>query len=230
MVGVAQAIGLGVAALGVTGLGCLEIAPSRSVEGALTAPLGWQRIREVFRRENDDRGAGNNNGSRPVAGLCLVSPASGQVLWHRNPVLVWQGYSTVGIRPLGEDDQVLWQGTIREKTSEVYQAYYPGEPLEPGQGYEWLFYISQREPALWFPFEIMAAEQHEQHAAALEGLQRDLVAGGVSETEIALAKAEYFVGHDLPGDALQVMFAVSEPSEELVATREAVIHELCSDN
>lgn len=229
MAGAARAIGLGVGVLGIFGLGYVKIAPAQPVEGSLPTDLGWQRIRDFFRQEGEDRGAGNNGGSRPMAGLCLVSPASAQVLWHRNPVLVWQGYSTVGIRPLGEDDQVLWKETDHEKASEVYQAYYPGEPLELGQGYEWLFYISQREPARWFPFEIMATEQHELHGAALEGLQQELAAGGASEAEVALAKAEYFVDHDLPGDALQVMFAVNEPSEELVAAREAVIEELCSD-
>lgn len=220
--------GLGVGVLSVVSVGWMGAAVSQTAEvSTLTASAGWQRVRNFFRQENEDQGAGENRGARPMPGLCLVSPGAEQTIWHRNPVLVWQGYSTVGLRPMDDDDAVLWQATASEKEAGVYRAYYPGEALEPGQAYDWLFYIGQNAPARWFSFQVMEAEQHGQHGAALAALQSELAAQGADEEIIALAKAEYFIENDLPADALQVVFAVAEPSDNLMATQEALVQEIC---
>ena len=222
-------LGVGVGALGVVGLGWMGTAfPQSSGLSAPTSSLSWQRIREFFSQENEDKGEGANRGSRPVVRLCLVSPRQAQTIWHRSPVLVWQGYSTVGVRLQDDAENVVWKETASEKDTGVYRAFYQGEPLQFGEDYDWLFYIGETSPAIWFPFQIMAADIHEQHAAELAARQRELESEGADAEAIALAKAMYFVENDLPSDALQVVFAVGEPSAGLVETREALVEEVCA--
>jgi hypothetical protein len=229
MASVLHKIGLGVGVLGVVGLSWVGTAASQPAETSTVTPsTSWQRIREFFRQENEDEGRGRNNGSRPAMGTCLVTPRDGQMLWHRNPVLVWQGYSTVGIRPVEEEDNILWKETVSEQEAGVYQAYYSGEPMELGQTYDWLFYISEGSPAMWFRFQTMEAEQYEYHAAELDALNAELATKEVDENAVVLAQAQYFVDNNLPADALQVVFAVGEPSQELLETREALIQAICS--
>ena len=64
-------------------------------------------------------------------------------------------------------------------------------------------------------------------SSGLEDLEAELDSEGVSEEEMALAKAEYFLEAELPADALQAVFAVSEPSEDLIKTQETLIQEVC---
>ncbi|MBE7385094.1 MAG: hypothetical protein F6J95_027240 [Leptolyngbya sp. SIO1E4] len=230
MTGVLQTLGLGLGVFSVIGWGWAETALSQPSETSSPAiSLSWQRIREFFSQENDDPGSGGNHGSRPPVGLCLVSPRQGETLWHRNPVMVWQGYATVGVRLQGDGETVLWKETASEPETDVYRAYYQGEQLQLGEEYEWLFYIiSQGSPAIWFPFEVMAADMYEQHAAELAALQSELEAEGADEEAIALARANYFLDNGLSSDALQAVFAVGEPSEALLETRAALVEEICA--
>lgn len=229
MAKILHTIGMAAGALGAVSLGWMGTALSQALDTPAPATAtDWQQVRDFFRRENDDRGAGRDNTSRPIDGVCLVSPKYDQPLWHRNPVLVWQSRdSTVGIRPLGEDNNIFWQDIASETEAGVYSAYYQGEPLELGQTYQWLFYDTDPVPYRWFKFHMMTTEQYEHYADALEAVQSELETNGADEIEIALAQSEYFIENNLPIDALQVIFAVDEPSEELLEIREELVQEIC---
>jgi hypothetical protein len=201
-----------------------------SVPTNAVVPSGWQRIVDLFSEENEDQRDSSDNGSRPVGGVCLVSPQHQQVLWHREPLMIWQSaQTTVGIRPQGATDTVLWSATATPSEATVFQSNYQGTPLALGETYEWLFYLNPERPSFWFRFDLMAAEQYAQHEAALEALQVQLEASAASVEDVAVAQANYFLDNNLPADALQAIFAVGDPSPELLETQAALVTEICGD-
>ncbi|MGF1522568.1 MAG: hypothetical protein ACFBSF_09660 [Leptolyngbyaceae cyanobacterium] len=191
----------------------------------------WQGLWNFLRQENDPPGTGRPLGSRDP-GLCLVSPGDHQMLWHRNPVFVWQGDTfTTGVRPTQAVDNILWQATVDEEDSGVYRARYQGAPLEAGTHYDWVFYGSILNPnaiSEWFYFQLMDVDRYEHHAAELAVLQHELEADGANEEAIALARADYFLTNDLPNDAVQAMFSVDTPSAELQAVQSDLVEKICS--
>jgi hypothetical protein len=186
-------------------------------------PTLWSSMLQFFRREADDRRESRNGGPR-VPGLCLLSPHETRPIWSRQPLFVWKGpIDTIGVRSEGERKTYLWQEVVQaEAESGLYTAAYMEEPLEPGE-YEWLFFNNSPLPTFWSSFQIMDDEAYAVHAAALEDLETD----GLDEMELALARANYFVEENLPSDALQEIFSVSEPSAELLQLQEEIVEELC---
>lgn len=228
-------MGLGTVAL--LSMGDAGLAQTQeAAENPSSLASGWQRIVAFFAEENEDRRRSNNNGSRPGNGVCLISPPHQQVLWHREPLMLWQSTEThIGIRPQGAEDRVLWRATATasevgvDTYQDIYQASYAGVPLEPEETYEWLFYINPERPSFWFRFELMGAMDYAQHAVELGALLAPLAAAEAGAEEIALAKAGYFLDNNLPADALQVVFAVSDPSSELLEAQAALVAEICGN-
>jgi hypothetical protein len=189
--------------------------------------LSWVQVTEWFNREVEDRGRGANGGSRPVDGLCLLSPGHEQRVWSLSPTFVWQGMATVGVRP-AQGEAILWQAEADETVAGAFREQYDGPDLERGQEYHWLFFITPDQPTEWFNFRVVDRFTHWRIARDLEALQAQLKAEGAGGDAIALARAHYFLEKDLLADAIQAMFTVSEPSEELVEAREALVEEICS--
>lgn len=193
---------------------------------------GWQRLQSFFNQENTPPGGGHR-GSRPVGSFCMISPQADHVLWHRTPLLVWQGYPTVGIRPEADEVDVLWQATASDELvgvdAGVFQAAYSGAPLVFETIYEGLLYtIDPNSPALKFPFQIMDEAQHAFHAAELTLLEQELGSANADPEALALAKATYFIEHELPSDALQVLFSVQEPSAGFAERRLSLTDAICA--
>lgn len=197
----------------------------------LAAPawaLSWAQVTEWLNREIDDKGPGENGGSRPSGNLCLLSPGSEQRIWSLSPTFVWQGMPTVGVRP-AQEREILWQVEASEPVSGAFRELYTGPILERGKQYEWLFFNTPTEPALWFSFRVVNRLTHWRIFRELNALQTQLEAEEATPDEIALARANYFLENDLPVDAISEMFTVSEPSDELVEAQESLVQALCSD-
>ncbi|NER83184.1 MAG: hypothetical protein F6K42_27250 [Leptolyngbya sp. SIO1D8] len=199
---------------------------------SVVQPFGG--ILDFFRQEQDDKGPSSPGISRgPV---CPVSVAQEAVVWNTNPLLVWQGQSfpATGIRE-AEQSLPLWTETATETEVDtetgLLQLPYAGASLEPGTQYEWLFYfrrISNPEsPGLQVPFQVLDGVERDRVSDGLMELQAQLEADGVDEETMAIARADYFIQNNLPSDALQEVFAVSEPSEALLETRSALLEEIC---
>ena len=217
----------------------------------------WNSILGWFNNTSDDapnqQGRGGIGASR--GDVCLISPADSETLWHQQPLLVFASGSmrAIALREANDPD-LLWLTNLPaapdplstlDEASQLESAEdatpirpflipYDGPQLAAGDAYEWLFFIFPfREDitpteTLFIPFEVMAAgAERDRIGVDLAQLQTQLEAEGADPEAIAQARATYFLENDLWGDALQEMFAVSEPSEELMATRDALVGEIC---
>lgn len=193
----------------------------------LVSPTGWRAIFRILRDEAEDRRDGRNGGPRPP-NLCRLTPGQGQVIWHRTPLLLWRGDYIIGLRPAGQD-QVQWPQETLSLPADVQAAHYAAAPLPPGQ-YDWLYLDAETptQPTLQQPFTIMAAgARRDRITTHLAILQARLTQEGASAEASAQARARYFLSQDLPADALQEIFAVSNPSQELLALQETLVQAIC---
>jgi hypothetical protein len=110
---------------------------------------------------------------------------------------------------------------------------YDGDPLQPGTTYEQQIetftldgrVVSSRR----FSFQIMPEGEERDHIAAdLAQLAAELTQAERDAEAMALAKAEFFFERNLNADALGWLFSVAEPSEDLAATRQTLIKDICS--
>ncbi|MEH2030297.1 MAG: hypothetical protein V7K67_11585 [Nostoc sp.] len=148
-------------------------------------------------------------GSRPIDPICMVSPdapAKPRIVWSDRPLFLWKGrVQTIAVR-LRDSKQDLWNQSVTETQNITYQ----GEPLQPGQTYEWVVNSSR-----FVPFKIMDTKERDRITAELQTLENQLQAQGVGIEAIALAKAKYFADSNLWSDALQQAYSVPNPSDGL---------------
>ena len=64
----------------------------------------------------------------------------------------------------------------------------------------------------------------------LAALENQMQGEGATESEIAIAKADYFVNQQLWSDALQQLYTVENPSPELTQKKQEVVAYLCKQN
>ena len=214
-----QSLRLTLGLLGMVAVGAATVSPSWA------GPPGWRRVFQFLTSEAEDRREGRNGGPRP-GDLCLLNPGRGEQVWSRTPVFIWQGLTTtVGVR--GNDPEtLLWQQTATQK-AQVYTAAYGQASLSPGT-YEWVFLDGDGQPLLWSPFEVVDEAAYAAHGEELAALQQELEAAEASDADIALARTTYFADHNLSSDALQEVFAVSDPSPELLELQADLVQEFCA--
>ena len=190
-------------------------------------------------RDNDPPTRRGTTGGK--GDLCAIAPANsppGEVteIWSDRPLLVWQGaLSRIEIRPVGSSE-AIWrlQLPTQAEALPVESAAYTGEALVPGQTYDWLLFdtTSGDSPdATWrVRFRVMAADQRASITSGLAALETKLAAAGASPETIALERAGYFVKQELWSDVLQTVFAIADPSPELIEAREKLLQQLCGPN
>jgi hypothetical protein len=148
-------------------------------------------------------------GSRPTDPICMVSPdapSKPRIVWSDRPLFLWKGrVQTIAVRPR-DSEQDLWNQPATETQNITYQ----GEPLQPGQTYEWVVNSST-----FVLFQIMETQQRNRITAELKTLENQLQTQGASIEAIALAKAKYFADSNLWSDALQQAYSVPNPSDGL---------------
>ncbi|MEH1765579.1 MAG: hypothetical protein V7K76_28010 [Nostoc sp.] len=148
-------------------------------------------------------------GSRDPINICMVSPdapAKLRIVWSDRPLFIWKGrVQTIAVRPI-DSEQDLWNQPVTQTQNITYQ----GQPLQPGQSYEWMVNSSR-----FVPFQIMETQQRDRITAELKTLENQLQAQGADIEAIALAKAKYFADSNLWSDALQQAYLVPNPSDGL---------------
>ncbi|MCC5610473.1 hypothetical protein LC612_27915 [Nostoc sp. CHAB 5834] len=159
-------------------------------------------------------------GSRPTHAICMVSPdapAKPRIVWSDRPLFIWKGrVQTIAVRPINSE-QDLWNQPVTQTQNITYQ----GQPLQPGQTYEWVVNSSA-----FVPFQIMETQQRDHITAELKTLENQLQAQGADIEAITLTKAKYFADSNLWSDALQQAYSVQEPSDGLQKMIKN-IHNLC---
>ncbi|MBD2108791.1 hypothetical protein [Nodosilinea sp. FACHB-13] len=200
--------------------------------------LAFEQVLDFFRGEVRDRRRGQISGSRPVRGgepPCLINPGDSETLWHQEPLFLLRGdISQIEVQPPGDSAAQLWDAEPTATDSGLLTAAYDGEPLRLGSPYHLLIYENQpifgSVLTVQIPFQIMAAgEERDRIAAELEQITAELATEEADAEAIAQAKADYFIENELPADALQALFTVAAPSEELITAREALAADICSE-
>ncbi|MBE9157950.1 hypothetical protein IQ265_14100 [Nodosilinea sp. LEGE 06152] len=200
--------------------------------------LAFEQVFDFFRGEVRDRRRGQISGSRPVRGgelPCLVNPGDSETIWHQKPLFVLRGdIAQIEVQPLGNAAAQPWNAAPAATESGLLTAPYDGEPLRLGSLYQMLIYENQPilgpVQTVQIPFRVMAAgDERDRIAADLEQITAELTHEQANAEAIAQAKADYFLKNELPADALHILFTVEAPSEELVAAREALASDLCSE-
>lgn len=217
------------------GLGMLlpTVAPAQ----LLSEPMGiWAGLIERLQEDVDDDRRGRNGGSRPLIGsrpLCRVNPGKDETVWHVQPSLLLQGdVDVIGVRSEGAAAST-WDTVLTMTATPTVQIIQSSTALIPGERYEWLYYqepsFSRSLTVTRLPFTVMPeGTERDRITADLAALQDRLEAEGANAEAIAQARAEYFWDNNLVADTLQELFAVSEPSEDLLATRALLFEEICS--
>lgn len=200
--------------------------------------LAFEQVFDFFRGEVRDRRRGQISGSRPVRGSeppCLINPGDSETLWHQKPLFLLRGdIAQIEVQPLGNSAAPPWNAKPEAAESGLLTAAYDGEPLRLGSSYQMLIYENQPilgpVQTVQIPFRVMAAgEERDRIAADLDQLTAELTHGKADAEAIAQAKANYFLENELSADALQILFTVADPSEELIAAREALATDICSE-
>jgi hypothetical protein len=162
-----------------------------------------------------------NGGSRPTRLVCMISPDAPRVyrkVWSDRPLFLWQGYAyTIAVRHQGSNINLWIHPAVNTQN-----ITYTGEPLQPGQVYEWVVNDGQ-----FVPFQVMGKEERDRISSELQNIENQLQSTGANTEAIALAKANYFAEKNLWSDVLQQVYSVPEPSAELTAFHEDILQKLC---
>lgn len=166
-------------------------------------------------------------------GACAIAPrtiGSNAKIWSDRPLFVWQGrLSRLEVRPAGSE-QVLWRHNV---TASQNSTMYTGEPLKPGQTYEWRLYsLGNRDnssPNATVRFQVMDARERASIKTQLQDLEQELREKGASAEEIARRRAQYFAQQRLWSDVLQEAYSVKNPSAPLAEVVQAIPREICTN-
>lgn len=228
-------VGLVLSSVFVIGLNGLRISRAKAQTPSTNSSEIMQEFNflDWFRRERDDPGPGSNGISRGP--ICSITLQKNDTVWNTTPLFIWQGtlFPTIALRE-SEESLPWWRETAGENEDEVWQLAYTEIPLEPGKQYEWLFYLlhidDPESPTEIVQFQVLESEARDQITVELDELAAKLELEEANEEEIALAKAEYFLEAGLLSDALQTVFAVSNPSGILIETQNALVQEICNSS
>lgn len=183
-------------------------------------PGGGNLYEDILNQLRDENRIGVRGGN-----LCAIAPPArlmgiGNAIWNDRPLFIWQG-AAVRIELLASgNEEVLWSKNL---TPNDRTAVYDGEPLQPGQRYEWRLYRSSEDDPLVTLFRILPREERDRITAELNQLQTQ----GDTAEQIALKRANYFAKNRLWSDALQEIYSVPNPSEELNKLGQEITNYIC---
>jgi hypothetical protein len=177
-------------------------------------------------------------------GICVVSPGlleRSNTLWTLQPLFLWRSDpNTIIPQRLEVSDEtgkIVWEASL---TPTDQSALYAGEPLIPGQIYQWRLEWSRQGIAesMDYSFEIMSSARREQISQGLQSLAQQPLTqqpltqqsqSGISSEAIANAQATFLLDQpeELWSDAFQIMQTVSNISPEAQQTLSAWIDTAC---
>jgi hypothetical protein len=140
---------------------------------------------------------------KPRKGGSPDAPDQTRIIWNTRPLFIWkngEAKPSRGNQPIGEIKKIAIETLDSQNYSNPQivtgkqSVNYQGEPLKPGQTYKWLIFLNQESnsPAMFVPFQIMAAPQGNRITNELKLLERLQKNKGANPEAIALAKAKYF--------------------------------------
>jgi hypothetical protein len=178
----------------------------------------YEDILDQLREEKPDT---LSTTTRAGGSICLVAPSgTNQGIWHDRPLFIWRG-EAVQIELLAAGRQeVLWSKNL---TANDTRAVYDGEPLQAGQRYQWRLYQSEQDVEGPILFRILPKEERDRLSAELNQLQTQ----GATAEEIALQRANYFAKKRMWADALQEIYSVENPSDQLNKLGEEITSYFC---
>ncbi|NEP14676.1 MAG: hypothetical protein F6K14_31670 [Symploca sp. SIO2C1] len=109
-------------------------------------------------------------------------------------------------------NELIWSQTLEPTTNKIT---YQGEELEPEQVYFWRETVPLETLPTKIVFRIMNKEERDRISTELAELESQLETEGASESDIILARVNYFAERQLWSDALQEAYSVENPSGEL---------------
>ncbi len=210
----------------------------------------WQKVfQDSFNQSDEDPPVTPKDGASR-GGFCLVSPGLIEVeekisdtrptfIWNTRPTFIWQGeLRRIEIRPANNNEEVLWAENEEvlwaEKVQDNQQIIiYNGEPLQPGNTYDWLpFDSTTSEAYIWdlrrITFKVMDVLERQVITQELEKLDTRLKQAKATPETIALAKVKFWAERNLFSDALSEAFALKNPSTELQNFRSNIWQHFCS--
>ncbi|MGB3309027.1 MAG: hypothetical protein WBG32_02070 [Nodosilinea sp.] len=207
----------------IAAIGIFPVSPAGLAQTS-TQPVSVYELISEFFGGSAHGGRGKDSSSRGDDPLCLINPGTDEMVWTLQPMIVVHGnVETIGLRPIDLDDEF----------DSVHMAY-GGEPLEPGESYEWIVY--QRDlygklvEDLKVPFQVMAAgDGRDRITTELEQLQAVAEADQLSIDEAIQAQIDFLLAEGLAADAIQVLFSPEAAGETLEADRQALIAEICPE-
>lgn len=147
-----------------------------------------------------------------------------QEVWSEHPLFLWniQGGTAQRIELSFEgNENAFWSRYLDGKTGIVYD----GEPLKPGQSYEWRLAVPY--PIMQSMFRVMESEERNRITADLKQIEEQFK--GASAEKISLEKANYFANKELWSDALLELYSVPNPSAELTqAIKQIQDYDFCT--
>lgn len=191
----------------------------------------WEAILTLFKKRKEP-----NLGSR---GVCPVSPGlleKTNVIWSDRPLFLWQGIDfPLEIRLYNsfdpkQEQSILWRQVLTTASPAVtFQSLqYTGQALEPGKIYDWEIFNQSNKSKLRRSFQVLSLEERTQIAEELKNLEDQLKAENATDEEIALERSYYFAQRNLWSDALQEMYSVQQPSQELTMKVQELLSYLCN--
>ncbi|MBD2329711.1 hypothetical protein [Alkalinema sp. FACHB-956] len=180
-------------------------------------PTTWTGVLSKLFQKKPAPGA-----SRPIESLCPIAPGDSAEVWNLQPTLVWTGKTGAIAIQEKQTEKVIWKADIRKKALDkttsgqwaknLNYVQYLGEPLNPGQEYEWvLFDLDGKTQLVRYPFRIMAGESRMEVAQGLSAL-KNVVGGRETWT---MRRTQFFAEKQLQADAFQEIFSLRYPSAEL---------------
>lgn len=200
-----------------------QVRPPRNPRGP-GVPGGGNLYEDILNGLREENSIGVRGGN-----LCAIAPPARLAnttngIWHSSPIFIWQGEAQRIELLVSGSDEVLWSKNLQNSDR---IAVYEGEPLEPGRRYEWRLYSSE-EDFLEVLFRILPREERASITAELTALENQLQANNATEEQIALARANYFAGRRLWADALQEIYRVKNPSEQLKKLGQEITTYICN--
>ena len=165
--------------------------------------------------------------------ICEITPGlvgENNIIYSDRPLFLWQGKAPkVKIYlytpfSLEIEQEVLWSQTVASNSESIF---YTGEPLQPGQIYDWEIVVDSATNRRRISFQVMEAEQRRRITSELAQLETELTISGANTEEITLAQANYFAERDLWSDALQKIYSIESSSADLISQIEDIKQYLC---
>jgi hypothetical protein len=157
---------------------------------------------------------------------CAITPGlvgKEDLIWNNRPVFAWKGNARQIVLRDYDTGVVLWEKLIADGQQYVV---YTGESLTPGRIYRWKL-ISETNSSVEFTFELMSSLAREKIFQELQALETSLQEQGESLSNISLARSNYFFERNLWSDAIETLYAIDNPSPEIVAALTNISHHFC---